>query len=58
MHGVAGPMGGYNVAINGKGLARRDAGTPVLKEANQLERQAVEQSRATEQAVSAALGRC
>ncbi len=45
----------YNVAINVKGLARQEAGTPVLPEANALERQAVEQSNAAEQAVSTAL---
>ena len=51
MSGVKGAV--YNVAINVKGLAGPEAGTAVLKAANELGRQAVEQSGAAEKAVSA-----
>ena len=53
MSGVKGAV--YNVAINVKGLTGRGAGTPVLKEANELERQGAEQSSAAERMVSGAL---
>ena len=54
MSGVKGAV--YNVAINVKGLASPQGGAAVLEQANGLEGQAVEQSRAAEEAVGAALG--
>ena len=55
MSGVKGAV--YNVAINVKGLAEREAGALMLTEANELEGRAGERSSAAERSVSAALGR-